>query len=208
MSATHSPACRSSSLNGLPGYFDIPRGVALTTPVCGPNGDRDVIGGVNVAPGKPAGKICRECPRLLWNPVDDMERRRAKRQERMSDCHAPAACAEQDNAVERRSDKAPPEALGETVAVRVVPRDPVLREHKRVDGADRSRVGGELVEAAHRGFLEWMGDVDAIQPKGPRRNDRCFEIRVRKSEPVEVDQPVQIAEPEPCALRLVHSRGP
>ena len=64
--------------------------------------------------------------------------------------------------------------------------------------------GDEVGQERHDALLERMGDVEAGEAELLRRGDDRAQRGIVQAEPVEIDQPVGIVEPEPRAFALVH----
>jgi hypothetical protein len=113
---------------------------------------------------------------------------------------ARAASAQLDHAVDRRTRQPAPERRREAERVGVVPDAPAAREDHRVDGADVSRLRGQVVEQPDDLLLERMGDVDADEAGG------LGAIEQRAETGLGVEQRVREVEAVRTPLGLVQRR--
>ncbi|GAA2851599.1 hypothetical protein GCM10010472_05840 [Pseudonocardia halophobica] len=113
---------------------------------------------------------------------------------------------QQHDPVERHAGQAGDEAVAEPGPVGVVPDGPVPVEHDRVDGADRGRVGREVVEVRDHELLAGVGDVHPRPALGPCPAQQVADGLRGKVQLVEIEPRVGAVQAELAGLALVQRR--
>ena len=162
---------------GIPGYFAMPTGVALTMPV-----------GARAPPPRGRGPTAARAAAARGREARREARRLRRSRSKTSICSAPRSTSARATALPAPpapSSRTEPE-LAPCIPRRKLsakPQQSVLwpiglarPEHDRVDRADRGGLGGELVELGDDALLERMRDVEAgeavLRGKLEHRSDR------------------------------------
>ena len=168
----------------MPGYFDMPTGVAFTSPSALPIAVLSSVatdgGGLGCA------KHINQAGRLPGIDVEDRKMADAQIDQRPCDSHARPARAEKDDSVKSRSLHPPVEALGKTPAIGVVPDCTFGSEDNRVDRADCPGVRRQQVEVCDDALFKRMRDIRArvavgLQPRHQARKFASREARAGRS---------------------------
>ncbi len=129
-----------------------------------------------------------------------------ERQQGVRDGGAGAAGAELHHALARRVHQLALEALGEARPIGVVPdRAPVL-EHHGVDGAERLRIGGKLVEQRDHRLLAGVGDVETGETEASRGCQQIGKGLDSEPERRDVDELVDVWQALLGAFALMQAR--
>ena len=197
-----------SAGSGMPGYFAMPIGVVLTIPSAPPTASRDVrrrrrrARRRSARPSSPAScsARARSVSTIVSAPTPSVSRACA------TAAPAPPApnCTTRSRGASGSSRRKLSAKPDQSVLCPIAP--PVL-EHHRVDGAERARIGGQLVEERDDRLLAGMGDVEAGEAEAlaPRSGARASASTPSPSA-VEVDELVHVAQALLGALALVQAR--
>ena len=185
----------------------MPVGVALTTPSTCPSAGssasatlaRPVPKRVTQRRDQPAG-----APAV---GVEHVEPLAPEAEQRVGDRRTGAAGADQQRPRQRGARQSAAEALGEAGAVRVVPDRAPVAQHHRVDGAERGRLVGQLVEVLEHELLARMGDVEPVEAGLAGLLEQVADVGRRDAELVDVEHAVGVGEAEAGGLVLVQRRA-
>ena len=202
MSATQRSGLRALAGTGIPGYFAMPTGVALTMPVA------DAAASDVVRPTRGAAERSREARREVVRLAADQGRRsrsrRSKLAQRMRHRPPRAASAKQQTA-------SGPRLASPSGSSRQSPSNPCCVRRRPpaktiVLTAPIARIRGKGVETADDALLERVGHVEAGQAEARSGPDHRRQVAILERAAVEVDQAVGVGDSDARPFGHVHMR--
>ncbi|SIT53654.1 hypothetical protein BQ8794_130138 [Mesorhizobium prunaredense] len=137
--------------------------------------------------------------------VEDEQPANAHFHQRVCDCGARSAGAEHRDTTHRCACHRFAKTLRETPAVGVVAFLASASKDDRIHRAYRARFRRQRIQDGNDSLFKRMSDVEAVKAGNFRRRNHVADRRVRKSEPVEIEQKVRIADAEASGFTLVHA---